>query len=220
MPDSVKGRPNKRRYQSALRAERADATRAAILRAARELFLRRGWTGTTMSDIARAATVSPDTVYASVGRKEQVFTLLLEQAISGSDAPAPAEARDYVRRIRAEADAEGKLRTYALALTEIHPRLAPLMAVARAAGPGQQAVTRAWRAISDRRAANMRLLAADLHSTGRLRADLSLDEVADVIWATNSPELWTLLVTERGWTPERYADWLTDTWVRTLLEPA
>ena len=40
---------------------------------------------------------------------------------------------------------------------------------------------------------------------------------ADIIWATNSPELYTQLVEQRSWTPQEYGVWLGDSWVRLLL---
>ena len=71
---------------------------------------------------------------------------------------------------------------------------------------------------SQRRAANMRRLVLDLKGTGRLRPDLSVDVAADVIWATNSAELYVLLTVDRGWTPRRYELWLADAWCRLLLQ--
>jgi hypothetical protein len=65
----------------------------------------------------------------------------------------------------------------------------------------------------------MRLFAADLRATGELRADLTDDEVADVIWSTNGPEYWVLLVRDRGWSPQRFGELLVDSWTRLLLAP-
>jgi hypothetical protein len=62
----------------------------------------------------------------------------------------------------------------------------------------------------------MRLFAADLRATGEARADLTDDEVADVVWSINSAGFHALLVGERGWTTERFADFLTDAWTRLL----
>ncbi len=45
----------------------------------------------------------------------------------------------------------------------------------------------------------------------------NLDEAADIVWATNAPELYQLLVGQRGWTPEQYEGFLADTWRRLLL---
>ena len=102
-------------------------------------------------------------------------------------------------------------------VADIQPRLAPLLAVLRAAAPAAPELAALWREISERRAANMRRLAQELVATGELRADLSVDEVADVIWAMNAAEFSTLLVTERGWTPQRFGRWLADAWRRLLL---
>lgn len=63
----------------------------------------------------------------------------------------------------------------------------------------------------------MRLLAADLTSTNALRPELTLDEVADIIWTMNSSEYYAMVVHERGWSPERYEAWLYDAWTRLLL---
>ena len=63
----------------------------------------------------------------------------------------------------------------------------------------------------------MHKLAQDLRDAGGLRRDLTIREAADVLWATNSPELYTLLVEERGWSPPRYERWLADSWCRLLL---
>ena len=63
----------------------------------------------------------------------------------------------------------------------------------------------------------MRLFVAELDRAGGLRADLSIDEAADIVWATNSPEFYWLLVHERGWSPERFEEWLADSWKRLLM---
>jgi hypothetical protein len=89
--------------------------------------------------------------------------------------------------------------------------------VLQAAAPLDEDLRALWREISERRAANMRLLARDLQATGGLREDLSADDVADVIWSTNSPEFYLLLVAQRGWSPERFQRWLAEAWKRLLL---
>jgi hypothetical protein len=43
-------------------------------------------------------------------------------------------------------------------------------------------------------------------ATGELRADLTDDEVADVVWSMNSAEFHALLVGERGRTTEPYRE--------------
>lgn len=213
-------RKQKRRaYDSSSRQEGARATRRAILVAARKLFLQRGYAATTMPDIARSAGVALDTVYAAVGKKPALFRLLVETAISGEDEAVMAEERDYVQAIRAEPEAANKLRIYARAICRIQPRLAPLFRALQEAAPLDADLKALWRDISDRRAANMRVLAEDLALTGALRADLSIPAAADIVWSMNSPEYFLLLVEQRGWSLADFERWLGDAWTRLLLTP-
>ena len=207
-----------RAYDSTARKAAAQATRQSIIDSARHLFLESGYAGTTMLAIAQAAGIALDTVYATVGKKPTLFRLLVETAISGRDEAVPAEERDYVRAIREEPDAARKLQIYAAALRAIQPRLAPLFRVLQAAAPLDPNLKALWQEISQRRAVNMRLLAKELAATGQLRVGLSVSAVADIIWSTNSPEFYLLLVDQRAWSEEEFERWLADAWRRLLLE--
>lgn len=212
MPATVKVRP----YDNSARSAASQGRRALVLAAARTLFLERGYVRTTMAAIAVGAGVSVDTVYELVGRKPDLFRLLIETAISGQDQAVPADERDYVHRIQAEPSAVGKLRIYAHALPAIHARLAPLVTVLQAAATAEPELGDLWRNIAERRATNMHRLAAELHAAGGLT--VPVDQAADIIWATNSSEVYTLLVVQRAWTPERYSQWLADSWELLLLD--
>ncbi|MGI9145775.1 MAG: TetR/AcrR family transcriptional regulator [Chloroflexota bacterium] len=215
VPTPVK--PVTRSYNATRRRAAAQRTRRAILDAARRIFTERGYVGTTMADIATAAGVALDTVYAAVGRKPTLFRLLIETAISGTDEPIPAQDRGYVAAVRAEPDARRQLELYAQAMRAIHGRLAPLLRVLQAAAPADPELAAVWNEIAERRARNMRLLVADLAGSDSLRRDISVEDAADVIWATNSPEFYALLVHDRGWDSDHYAQWLADAWRRLLL---
>ncbi|SNS01787.1 transcriptional regulator, TetR family [Streptosporangium subroseum] len=205
----------KRRYDTTRRRASADRTRRAILEAATALFIEQGYVATTMAAIAQRAGVNADTVYTTVGAKPALFRLLIETTLSGEDHAVPATNRDYVRDLQAEPDAVNKLAIYAAAISRIHARLGPLFGVLQTAAPSSPELAALWHMIAERRAANMRLLAADLATTGRLRS--TVQEAADVIWATNSPEFYLLLVRDRQWTHEHYEQWLADSWCRLLL---
>jgi AcrR family transcriptional regulator len=207
--------PVKRRYDASKRRQAAARTRTAILDAALELFAGQGYTATPMAAIAEQAGVALDTVYASVGRKPQLARLLIETAISGSSQVVPAAERDYVRAIQAAPDAETKIAIYASAMRMIAGRLAPVLSILQQAAPAEPELAALWREIAERRAANMRRFVADLAAVAPLRVDL--DEAADIVWATNAPELYQLLAGQRGWSPERYEHFLADAWRRLLL---
>ena len=209
------GKQVKRRYDTSGRREAAERTRAAILNAGLDLFTRRGYAATPMTAIAAQAGVALDTVYASVGRKSQLARLLVETAISGTTQAVPAEERDYVQAIRAAPDAETKIAIYATAMRAIAGRLAPVLGILQQAAPAEPELAAMWHQIAERRAANMRRFAADLAAVATLR--VSADDAADIIWAINAPELYQLLTVHRGWSPERYEQFLADTWRRLLL---
>jgi AcrR family transcriptional regulator len=219
--DLVDEQVKRRTYRSPKRAARAARTRHDILEAARTLFTGRGYAATTMAQVADRAGVAIDTVYASVGTKPELLRLLLEGAIAGGDEAVPAEERAYVHRIRAATTAQAKLAIYGQALAEILPRLAPLESVIDEAAPAEPEIAALRSEIHDRRARNMRHMAQDLARTGQLRPDLSLDEVADILWTTNSAAVYDLLMSRPGWTPQRYGAWLGEAWARLFLtDPA
>jgi AcrR family transcriptional regulator len=212
------GPVKKRTYDATTRRAQSAATRQRIIDSGRELIVERGYRATTIAAIAERAEVNTATIYELVGRKPVLLRELVEQALSGADRPIAGADRDYVRAMRAEPDAAAKLEIYARAVTQIQSRLAPLFLALREASATEPGVAVVWQEIGDRRAANMRLLVADLATTGQLRVDLSHEDAADIIWATNSPELYVMLTSERAWAPGRFERWLADTWRRILLE--
>ena len=211
MKRRVKSRP----YRSDLRARRASDTREAILLSAYAAFTTRGYSATTMADVASAAGVAVDTIYATVGTKTALLRLLIDTAISGA-AAVDAPERDYVRHIEAAGSAAEKLSLYVDAITGIVPRLSPLLSAIRTAGDAD--ATALWSGISARRAANMRLFAASLRRTGEIRSDLDDATIADTVWTLCAPETYELLVYTGGWSPAKYATWLRDALERLLLE--
>ena len=213
MPEDVKTR----HYDVSRRRAAAAQTRQRILESAGALFREGGYTGTTITAIAERAHVAPDTVYATVGPKPALFRELIETALSGTDRAVEGRDRDYAVRMRAEPDARRKLAIYAEAVTALQGRLAPLFLVLREAAAAHPELGRLWQEITERRSRNMRQLAADVAVSGSLREDLSLDEVADIIWTMNSSEYYAMLVLDRAWTPERFSTWLHDAWCRLLL---
>lgn len=105
---------------------------------------------------------------------------------------------------------------YAEALGRLMPRTAPLLTALHEAARSDPACARTWQHLEERRAALMRLFAADLRSTGRLRDDPDDEGVADIVWTTNAVDYYTRL-RSRGWSAQRYAVHLRDLWTRMLL---
>ena len=214
MTNSVNSR---RTYSSPLRVGQAVATRRRVLAAAWELFTTRGFAATTVGRVAALAEVSVDTLYTTVGRKPDLLRAVVESAISGTDDTVPAEQRDYVNHIRAASGATEKITIYADAVAAMSPRIAPIFVALRDAAQTDPDCAALFTEITNRRAANMLRLAADLRSTGELRPELSDRYVADVVWATAGFEHYMQLVAGREWTPEKFGEYLRELWGRLFL---
>jgi AcrR family transcriptional regulator len=214
---TVKPQP-RRRYDASGRRAAASQTRFRIVEAAGRLFLDRGYAATRMVEIAEEAGVSLETVYASVGTKPALMRHLVEIALSGSDEPVPALERASTREIREEPDPPRKLVMFAKVIRQLNQRVAPLWVVLKEAAASDDELSAMAVELDRRRAGHMRVFVAEsLEATGALRPGLSVEAAADVIWATNSPEFFLLLVRDRGWDPDFFEEWLADTWARILV---
>lgn len=203
--------PVKRNYASPLRADQARATRRAIVEAAARLFTERGYGATTVDAIAEAAQVSRKTVFTSVGGKVEALKLAVDWAIVGDDEPVSLLDRPEIRRQRDEPDARTALQAYAAFQRGVAARVAPLVKVAEAAAGADPALREFVEQAAAQRRFGMRALAAELADRDALPAELTVEEAADILWLFNDPLTYHRLVLERGWSPERYEDWIAAT---------
>lgn len=206
-----------RQYRSAMRTAQAASTRHRLLTAGWTLFTQQGYDATTVTQVARAAGTSVDTLYAAIGRKPVLMRAVVESAISGTDETIPAFQRDYVQRVRAAPFAAAKLELYAAAVAEMSPRTAPIFLALRDAARTDADCAALDAEIATRRATNMRSFAGELRQTGELRDGLVDDIVGDIIWATAGAEHYMQLVSGRGWTPAQFGEYLRDLWCRLFL---
>ena len=204
MTDAVK----RRAYDSSRRQDQARETRRGVLAAARRLFLERGYAATNMSTIATEAGVSVETVYKAFRNKPGLVKAVFDVAIAGDDEPVPMVERDMVQRINDEPDPAGKLRIYADHIASSSPRHVPVQLLVRDAAASDAGAAEVWDQLLAERLTGMTLFAAHLQESGSLRTGVSRDDAADLLWAYNSPELWDLLVLRRGWSAERFGDWV------------
>ena len=206
-----------RRYYSPLRTEQAATTRHLVLEAAWNLFTTRGYAATSVTEVARAAGVSVDTLYATVGRKPVLLREVVESAISGTDRAIPADERDYVAAVRAADGAIAKIRVYAEAVVKMSPRTAPVFIALRDAARSDPGCAALDDEIASRRASNMLLFAADLRASGDLRAEISNQFIADVVWATAGAAHYAQFTSGRGWNANQFGEYLCELWTRMFL---
>ncbi|MDT3444383.1 MULTISPECIES: TetR/AcrR family transcriptional regulator [unclassified Pseudofrankia] len=215
MEDRAKTR---RGYDNRGRAEQARRNRRQIVTAAHDLLLAQGYRATTMTDIARAAGVSVETVYKAFGTKAALVKAVYDVALVGDDEPVPLVDRPELKALRADPDPASKLRRYAAIARSLGERIGPLTGVLLAgARSGGDPDLEALAATTDlERLTGATVMVTHLAEIGGLRPGLDLGLARDTVWALISPDLYRLLVVERGWSHDDYERWLADTLVTSL----
>jgi AcrR family transcriptional regulator len=208
----------KRRYDSPRRREQAAATRREILGAAQRLFEQDGFAATTMAAIADEAGVALKTVYIAFATKSGVLRALWHTLLRGDEDDVPVAGRRWYREVLEEPDPERRLRLNARNSRTVKERAGALMDVIRSAAASEPDIAVLWTRIQADFYENQRAIVKTLHSEKALRPGLGLDRAADILWTLNHPDVWQLLVGERGWTPDEYERWFGDA-VRSQLLP-
>lgn len=208
------GDVKRRSYDSSRRQEQARETRLAVVRAAGELFVEQGYGRTTMADVARAAAVSVETIYAAFGTKAALLHHVWDVTVGGDDQDVVFHERPEVRAIREEPDLATRLVLHAGLATRTAQRIAPFQLMVHAAAGADPAAAAMLEEMGRQRLAGMTVMAAESARTGQLA--VSEEECRDVLWSMTDGMLWHRLVNERGWTNERFAEWLGRMWVGLL----
>ncbi|MFW6724812.1 TetR/AcrR family transcriptional regulator [Streptomyces sp. MAR4 CNY-716] len=212
------------------RAEKTRRTRQRMLDAATRLFVARGWSATTVEDIAGAAGVGVQTVYFTFGSKRALVKELLDTAIAGDTDPVATLERPWARAVLAEPDPAAQLALQAAGARRILGRTAQVLEVVRGAVGADEELAGLWRTYEEQRHTVQLRFAEALAAkaaagagaagpavAGGLRAGHDAASAADVAFAVLGPETYGLLVTGRGWPPARWERWAADGLVRQLL---
>ncbi|MBV1778262.1 TetR/AcrR family transcriptional regulator [Paeniglutamicibacter sp. ABSL32-1] len=207
-----------RGYDSRGRRAAAQKTRDAILDAAEARLLARGYPGTTIALIADDAQVSVETIYKSFGGKPGLVRAIYARGLRGS---GPGAAFDRSDRLRQHAaDAESLMSLWGRLTAEVAVTLTPILLLVRSAAASDANMAGLQAQSNAERLERMRHNARFLQERGYLRDDVGFDEAVDIMWLHSSPELYELLVLQRGWDSERFARYVADSMAGALVRPA
>jgi AcrR family transcriptional regulator len=206
-----------RSYNSPRRREQAAATRREILEAAKRLFEQQGYAATTMAAVAEEAGVALKTVYVAFETKSGLLRALWHLLLRGDEDNVPVGERSWYRAVLEEPDPERQLRLVAHNSRMVKERAGALMGVIRSAAPADSDIDALWSRIQSDFYDNQRAIVKALHAKRALRPGLGVARAADLLWTLNHPDLWLLVVGERGWTPDQFERWFGDTICAQLL---
>jgi AcrR family transcriptional regulator len=192
IPDSEGAR---RRYESPVRAARAQHTRAHVVATAGRLFADRGYAGTSMRQIAAEAGVSLETV-TQTGRKPQLLLAAFRDGFAGDPDAVNLDALVGPAGLD---DLPAALSRLASGVRRSLP-IWRAFTTAAAADPAVAAV-RAELAVARRAEIAERLVAAGLAGGG------AIGRLADAIGLIMSHEAYDHLTAVCGWAHEEYVAW-------------
>jgi AcrR family transcriptional regulator len=214
------GRPQRttRAYRSELRQRQAEQTRLQIVAAAAELFAEFGYARTTLSRIADAAGVAPETVQGH-GPKAALMIAAVEYAAFGLTGDQNVLALEVGQRFVAITDRDEALDFLVAEQTAVHQRSArTTQALFAAAGTDPELDGYLGQLIAGVGRQVRRLLEVS-RTRGWLRDDLPFDELVESAAVISSIETYTRIVHRDGWSVNAYRAWLRRMLDEVVLRP-
>src|SRR5438445_2784138 len=201
----------KRPYRSLVRERQASDTRVRIVEATRQLLQSDGYAGMTIEAIAQWAEVSAQSVYAIFKSKTGILIALLDQSMFGPD------YEEVVQQALSASDPETRLRRAASVARQIRGAQSAAFDLLRGAGVVAPELAKLERQRERLRYEKEEGMIIFLRDAGRLRPGLNHKTARDIFWMLTGGDVYRMLVRERGWSPQKYQDWLADTLVLSLL---
>ena len=207
-----------RSYDATRRRERAEfereETRTKVVAAATRLFVDKGYTATTVGDIAKGAGVALQSVYKAGGSKAELLHHVVDVAVAGDTDDILVQDRPSFATLMAEPDPVAKVRLFAGMICDIQERLAPIGQASREAAAVDETAATYWR-----NAHLLRLQTFDvaMRTLPQDRLRRSYEETTATAWSIGSTEVYTLMTTVVGYDSDQVRIWLADTLVDVLL---
>jgi AcrR family transcriptional regulator len=185
--------------------------------AARTLFVDRGYGATTIEAVSDRSDVPPATVYRLFSSKLGILKALLDVSIAGDDQALPVLDRPEIAALFAAPDPEELLAGFARINVAISERSGHIHQILTSAACSEPEAANLLGQYTQQRQQGQGQIARALARAGALRVDLRERDAADIIHVFMSPEVYRLLVTDRGWSRARYEQWLKNALIQQLL---
>jgi hypothetical protein len=137
--------------------------------------------------------------------------------VRGDEEPVPMAERPWFREILAEPAPRRRLERVARNVRLVRERTAHVTEVVRQAAPADEQLAALWERFQrEFYELGVRGIVETLARDGVLAADPAT--AADIGWTLTHPDLYQLLVRQRGWSPDAYEHWLAETLCAQLID--
>jgi AcrR family transcriptional regulator len=199
------------RRQEGRRKEYAEATRQAIIDAARHLFAERGYFSTRVEDIAKEARVAPATVYAGFKGK---FGLIQAMVDAWSTAP---DINSTDVDILALDDPAAIIRRVSAGAREMREEYGDIMRTLVATAPNDEAVAATMREANVVYREALTRISQRIADVGSLREGVDVKKATDMLWLYFGYAGLFVMHDDNGWTWDEAEKWLADQAIHALL---
>jgi AcrR family transcriptional regulator len=201
-------------YKSERRAQQAQTTRRDILRAARRLFADRGYAATSMSDIAGAAGVAVQTIYASCGSKRELVLALVDTIDEEADVATIAD------RLAASDEPEELIGLGVRITRQLNERCGDIISALLSAAPVEPDAAAAAEDGKQRHRDGSARTAHRLDELGALRDGLTADGAGALLATLTWRPVYAELTQEHDWTYDDCERWISSVLISSLLRAA
>ena len=206
-----------RGYRSPRRETQARHTRARITAAATRRFLTHGYSGTTMRAVALDAGVALPTVELAFRTKARLLKAVIDIAIAGDDQHAAMLERGWATQAESVAEPAGFIAAFARVLTTSAERAAGLAATALEAARVDDDIAAVAAQLMAQRQVMAAWLVDGIMLRSPLRDETSRTGAVDTVWTLMDPVIFRRLTEDRGWPPNQFERWFTDSVMQLLL---
>jgi AcrR family transcriptional regulator len=195
------------------REQMALQTRRDILQAARRLFAERGYTATSVNDIAEEASVAVQTIYTRLGSKRGIVMALVELIDDEAGVPEAAAT------IATASTPKDVLRTQNRLTRDLQERCGDIVGALIAAAAQEPEVDQAVAEGLRRHRHGARFTIERIAELGGLRRDLPADHAIALLSAATTHDAWYELVHAHKLSWDEAEQILNDALTRAILTP-
>ena len=157
------------------------------------------------------------TIYKVFASKSGLVKAIYFRGLLGNGDDPAYERSDAMRE--REVDPKKIMREWGALTSEVASVVSPIRLLMRSAALADPEMELLLKETDQDRLERMRHHAFFLKQRGYLREGVTLEEATDILWTCSSVELYDLLVVQRGWDLSRFAGFVADYMIISLLSP-
>jgi hypothetical protein len=136
---------------------------------------------------------------------------------TGVEDHTPMSERANVQAVARERDQHRQLQMFADVVANNLNQVADVFEVMADAAKIEPDFERIVQKLNKQRLEHMTDAVRQIAANGPFRQSIAETYARDIVWTLTSGEVFLLLTRDRGWSKERYVDWLADMLIRALL---